>query len=411
MNVPPWSSWFLDFDGKFGDAQNAGHVGDVEIYRHCTTQEGVYDIEESWPGWTPPNADWTPPQGWTPPPWWSNTPGLSIYKEDSQCDFDPLAPGFLLCNFSITVSNFGGGIYSGYLNVVENVPMGALFVPPSNGSIAWNCTQPGGDGSVVYCDSSIPVTMMPGTSERLNITLQIAAPVGGIAVTNCAGIQGNGSAMVNPRDCSLGYPPGPDLSTGKTLDFCTYTPGGAICNYWLDVNNLGNVPYTGWLHLVDILPAGAIYLGVNASSDPAWSCIGFGGSVDCWLPTVTLPAFFGNEWVEISIFIPAGTPPGESNCVELGLPEHTADPNINGNNRDCAPVVPPIRGPIILFSKASAKVCPQGWGLQSLKWKTPEGWERKEVQQNGKRYVCGRKKPKVPPTCPEGWQKLRIVQG
>ena len=403
-NILPWSTWFVDFDGVFGDSQKSGHVGDVEIYRYCLDKKGKYDISESWPGWTPPVAGWTPPNGWLPPPWWIDDPDLSIYKEDTQCSLDTMNPGFLICTFTISVTDVGGGTYNGFLNIVENVPMGALFMPPAGGSVAWNCSQPAGAGTVVYCDSVSTVTMIPGTSETLDITLQIPAPGPGMVVDNCAGIEIPGNPILNDSDCSLGYQPGPDLESDKSLDFCTFAPGGAVCNYWLDINNVGNRPHTGWLHLVDTLPAGSIYLGVTASSDPAWSCVDFGNSVECWLPPVTLPPFFGNEWVEISVFIPDGTPPGESNCMDLGIPEHLNDPNINGNNRDCAPVIAPIRGPI-LFYRGSEKVCPDGWNAQSPKWVAPKGWEMKTVKKDGRSYLCGRKKPKIPPKCPEGWSQ------
>ena len=34
-NVPPWKSYFVDYDGDFNDPEVRGHVGDVEIWKDC----------------------------------------------------------------------------------------------------------------------------------------------------------------------------------------------------------------------------------------------------------------------------------------------------------------------------------------------------------------------------------------
>ena len=34
-NVPPWSSYFVDYDGRFDDPEVRGHVGDIEIWNPC----------------------------------------------------------------------------------------------------------------------------------------------------------------------------------------------------------------------------------------------------------------------------------------------------------------------------------------------------------------------------------------
>ena len=35
QNEPPFKSYFVDYDGQFGDGEKAGHVGDVEIWQPC----------------------------------------------------------------------------------------------------------------------------------------------------------------------------------------------------------------------------------------------------------------------------------------------------------------------------------------------------------------------------------------
>ena len=399
-NVPPWASWFVDYDGLFGDDQKAGHVGDVEVFRDCRNSKGAYDWEESWSGWEPPAPDWVPPTTWTPPPWWPAEPDLELIKDDTQCTPDPVNPGSLLCTFTITVTNVGGASFSGFLNVVDNVLGNTQFVPPPGGSIPWNCAQPAGAGTAIDCTSVNPETLLPGTSETLDITVSYPPAFIGDVLDNCANIDQPGDAPGNNDDCGQGFGPGSDLEMLKTLEFCVPVAGGAECHYWLDVNNVGNAPFNNTLHILETLPAGATYIGVIDSSNFNWTCFPAGGSVDCWLWPATLPVG-GNEWVKIAIFVPAGGPAGQENCVELGQPEHGNDPNINGNNSDCAPVtVPRLRAiqPLINF-------CPADWSLQQNNWQPAEGWEAKRVTQGKDTVVCGRKIPQKRVVCPNGWER------
>ena len=410
-NAPPWAAWFIDYDGKFGDDQNAGHVGDVEIARNCGSGRDIgwsepgWDMEESWPGWLPPTG-WVPPTGWNPPPWWPSTPDLDLVKSDTQCTADPANPGQFLCTFTMTVTNTGAAPYSGFLNVTDNVPAAAQFVPPPGGSIAWNCAQPGGAGTAVNCTSAAPVMLVPGASVTLDITIRLLIAPNAPQVHNCSVVDD----PVNPfnnTDCGDGFAPGPNLEMRKTLNSCIPAfNGGAVCTYWLDVTNTGTAPYNGWLHVSDTLPAGSTYLGVAASSNPAWGC-GWpgGGTVDCYLWASPLNPG-ATEWVAISVFIPEGSPPGLQNCAALGQPEHAGDPDINGDNSDCAPVVAPVQGPVVPFM-GNINLCPPGWSPQVKGWQPPKGWEGKTITKNGQTITCGRRKPERPHRafCPKGWTR------
>ncbi|WP_244602594.1 hypothetical protein [Mesorhizobium delmotii] len=42
-NVPPFGSWFVDFDGYFEDPEVEGHVGDVEVWHPCEGRAGYYE--------------------------------------------------------------------------------------------------------------------------------------------------------------------------------------------------------------------------------------------------------------------------------------------------------------------------------------------------------------------------------
>lgn len=67
-NVPPFGSWFVDFDSFFDDAEVEGHVGDVEIWRPCEGRAGYYE-QIPYPG-DYPTPLWPPdfpPPGNLPP--------------------------------------------------------------------------------------------------------------------------------------------------------------------------------------------------------------------------------------------------------------------------------------------------------------------------------------------------------
>ncbi|RWI24498.1 MAG: hypothetical protein EOQ94_02120 [Mesorhizobium sp.] len=61
VNVPPFGSWFVDFDGYFEDPDVQGHVGDVRVWRPCEGRAGYY--EEIPGGFLPPvyPPDFPPP--------------------------------------------------------------------------------------------------------------------------------------------------------------------------------------------------------------------------------------------------------------------------------------------------------------------------------------------------------------
>jgi len=44
FNVPPWFSYFVDYDKKYDDPRVAGHMGDVEVYRPCGRKITVFHL-------------------------------------------------------------------------------------------------------------------------------------------------------------------------------------------------------------------------------------------------------------------------------------------------------------------------------------------------------------------------------
>ena len=448
-NVPPWSSHFVDYDGQFADPEKAGHVGDVEVYRKCEGRA------ESWPGWTP---GWTPPPGWFPPPWWPRTPDLEIEKSDARCFIDRVGgQSYYVCTFTITVSNVGAATFIGKLNVVDNVPANVEFLPPPGGSIPWDCVQPGGPGTPVFCESQNVENLLPGESETLTLTVRRNVNHQQQTMRNCVLVDHPNDPYWNNEDCGRGYGPGPDLEIEKTLDRCLRLNQGTVCFFWLDVTNVGAAVYNGPLHIVENMPAGATFQGMTGSSLPGWNCWAINpGEVNCTHPGAVTMWPGDTHWVRIAIFVPIANGGSLENCIELGNPEHNNDPNFNGNNRSCVPFDVPGRYPTPIkhqcpagWQEVPASGAPAGWLVMAIdginpdgtKWglmcmkprpqkpqpqpvpqpdlpqcragetkffsqgAVPQGWAWRRVTKNGQTIYCAKPR-QVVLHCPSGWQKF-----
>jgi hypothetical protein len=63
-NVPPFGSWFVDFDGYLEDPEVEAHVSDVEVLHPCEGRAGHYE-QIPGGGYLPPfyPPDFPPPGG------------------------------------------------------------------------------------------------------------------------------------------------------------------------------------------------------------------------------------------------------------------------------------------------------------------------------------------------------------
>ncbi len=358
FNVPPWAAWFLDYDGAYGDPEKAGHVGDVEVYRNCAGGRA-----ESFPGWFP-IPDWAPPEGWEEPDWWPETPDLDLEKIAGKCVEDPVTAGAYLCQYTIVVTNMGGANFVGHLSVIDNPPPTGEFVPPPGGSIPWNCAQPGGVGKAIDCQSANVETLLPGESETLELTVRVTPADSTKPIRNCVILddERHGADPTGPtrpedphgnnEDCDESELPRPDLELEKTFYECLYEGGQYRCYFVIAITNVGPVPYTGALHVVENIPPGTVFGGIWGATTPGWACVG-GPPVECTLPDppgVTMNPG-DTELLGISIIVPLGKYGEMENCVSLGKPEHADDPEAPGANEACAPFE------VVLYEPK----CPAGW--------------------------------------------------
>lgn len=347
LNVPPFASWFIDYKNGAGQAPEAGHVGDVEVYRNCP---GGYT--ESFPGWYP-IPDWAPSYDWSPPVWWPRTPDLNIEKFAHQCEFVPGLLDTVECKYTLVVTNFGAADFIGHLNVTDTPDdPNADFVPPAGGSIPWTCNQPGGPGTPIDCVSDNVENLHPGESEILEITVRITNPVKDKPIRNCAVVDDPFDFWLN-EDCDESELPRPDLKIKKTFHSCVPEGANQRCFFILSFENVGGAPYSGPLSFEEHVPAGALFGAIHFATTPGWGCIG-GAPIKCTLPDP--PGVTMNpgdvEGVVISVIVPGGIAGDMENCVNLGEPAHAGDPLAPGANKDCEP-----------FTVAAAfePKCPDGW--------------------------------------------------
>ncbi len=413
FNVPPRASWFVDYKGNSVDENEAGHVGDVEVYRNCAGGHA-----ESYPGWYP-IPEWYPPEGWVPPVWWPRYPDLELEKIAGQCTRVPFSLNDYRCDYTIVVTNFGAADFVGHLNVVDNPPATAVFVPPPGGSIPWNCAQPGGAGAPINCASANVETLHPGESETLEITIQVTPPVGENHVHNCAILDEDHHGddpdfFGENEDCADNVLPRPDLDIDKAFFGCEPEGAAQRCYFVITLQNVGGATYNGPLSFEETIPAGTIFGGLHDSSTAGWGCIG-GNPTSCTLPNPPGVSLIPGsaEQVLISVIVPAGQGGDMENCVALGA-ANAGDPVVPGVNNFCEPFTSPAQGDNPQKKKNPVEhKCPAGWTKVPASG-LPAGYQAiviDGINPDGTKWglMCMKPKPKQPVhKCPAGWTKVPV---
>ncbi|VAV87119.1 hypothetical protein MNBD_ALPHA08-394 [hydrothermal vent metagenome] len=375
-NTPPTSSWFVDFDGQFEDAEKAGQVGDVEIYRSCPKQaEAGFDegfpgggYEEDWPGWTP---EWTPPDGWYPPEWWPRFPDLRLIKKNTRCKY--VGRSLIVeCKFKMIVTNVGAVVYTGPLSIVDNVPANFKYTPPPGGNIPWFCEQPGGAGSAISCNSADIETLLPGQSKTLLLRMRKFGGKKRRYVRNCSVLEVPDENLLNNEDCGFGKTP------PRVRKYC---PAG-----WGRYPNEASVP-DGWK-------------------------IKIVSGLICARPDILIPPPLPGPKCKVNEFRynnPAAVPPGWSSRTVT----------LNGRTIWCAKpqIIVPLPGP----------QCRANETRYNNPAAVPPGWSSRRVVRNGRSIWCAKPRviidPRPGPQCrtnerrynnpaavPPSWSSRRVVR-
>jgi hypothetical protein len=311
QNVPPWESYFVDYDGQFDDPQASGHVGDVEIPRRCGGKR-------------------------------TDVMDLRIHKR-ARPELCTLGNQ---CPFDIEIKNTGTKTYSGPLVIEDIAHNGAQLIghaPPPPG---WDCKE-AFPGSGIYECTNPGVTLNPGQKISLELIFQMPPWWDRPVYNNCAELRVPGAGvdqrLYNNRSCD--YVPtieeghehyAPDLQLEKFGLFgaCDFF---GLCEFVVRVTNVGAAPYTGQLHINDVTTTAGATL-IDWSPKPEWNCAALGpDNYGC--STAAPVTLFPGDFREIIILV-QGPPiaPGVThvrNCAYIDWNGPPGDPNPH-NEYDCA---------------------------------------------------------------------------
>ena len=337
QNVPPMTTYFTDYDQFFGDAEKAGHMGDVEIWQPCDGVPAPQETGELPPWWNPP-GDGIPPEypPEFPPPEHEFHTNLELRKwADPKTCFS--WGSYWICGYKIRIRNTGPEDYFGDITIRDTFP----FAPPGFGAgfqpqPPWTCWNPGGNPSETRCwqpdvflpsGNSIFMTVwaaLPKAADLCRLT-NIAeiewAPGGTQWNTNPADDIDDATAIIPDPDCRP-VNDRTDLELRKKAEGCKYDQAKIVCTYHITVENKGPGTYEGPLVVRDDLPGGVDF---DWSSHADWNCANAGGNTfECAYssPVSMAPTEMKHLWV-------FGTVPiGEARRHDCRIPNRAwiADP-------------------------------------------------------------------------------------
>ncbi|MEM9330585.1 MAG: hypothetical protein AAGA53_04620 [Pseudomonadota bacterium] len=196
-NVPPQASYYIDYDGFYGDGEKAGHMGDVEVYQPCVTKADHQYPPGYWPPGDIPPPDWPPV---FPPPERPFETNLRLTKIASPKTCEPMFGGWS-CNYKVRVRNVGPDAYHGDIlvkDVVPGAPAGMFFgvgpVPP------WSCWSIGAASLRCWRPD---VLMNPGQYVELKVNVWLPNTYDRCRLRNIAEIEwapGGTQFNTNPDD-------------------------------------------------------------------------------------------------------------------------------------------------------------------------------------------------------------------
>lgn len=279
QNEPPFQSYFVDYDGRFGDAGKAGHVGDVEIWQPCEGSPGFTDL---YPGYPPPGYVETD-DGTPPPPPDRRRSNLKIDKKRLFCW--AIGGGKHRCVFRITVTNMGPDTYHGHIKVedkIQDVP----GVTASFSSMKFAC---GGVAPTYTCATNAVEHLQK--FEQVAIVVRVDVPNRLAKALHCrvrnhariTFAPGGTSRNTDPTDdtdsavaqlpkhlCEEPPPLNTNLSVHVSKSPSTCPADGPWCRWFnVAVKNTGPGDFGGQIKVLSIPPPGVT---VSFNGNGQWAC-------------------------------------------------------------------------------------------------------------------------------------------
>ncbi len=292
-NMPPVRSYFVDYDGIYGNPAAIGHIGDVEVLQPCKTDTAsLAPPTGAWPGYPEYGSQPLPPlepPGQPPTSTYSTNLSLEKWATDTNCVV--LGDGYG-CAFRIRVTNNGPDSYFGPLQINDTFstrPPGATLHLLSGWPL-WSChtTVPGGPEGI--CQTP-PILLPAGAASELTVGMKIPLSATLCSLGNTAsithapgGTPWNTDPSDDTDDAAIKIP-NPNCPTDSNLQLvkipqdCEQQDGVTWrCSWRIEVANAGPGVYAGPLVIEDVLtPIG----GTDPVISPDWSCLLGGGGATC----------------------------------------------------------------------------------------------------------------------------------
>lgn len=286
-NVPPKTSYFTDYDSFFGDAEKAGHMGDVEIWQPCDAAPQTFGDYP--PGWIPP-GDIPPgfPETFPDPeiPFQAN---LELKKRANPKDCFSWG-GHWICRYQVRVRNTGPDNYFGDILVRDWFPANPPgLVTAFANQPPWTCWQVGGPADTRCWRPD--VFLAPGNSVFLTVWAAVPKDPRRCRLTNVAEIEwapGGSQWNTDPtddRDGATAIIPDPrcepkgdrsNLKLKKEALKCVIVGNDVSCGFHVSVENTGPDDFLGPITVRDQLPG--VVTSFSWAPMPNWDCANLGGN-------------------------------------------------------------------------------------------------------------------------------------
>ena len=196
-------------------------------------------------------------------------------------------PGEYQALYTIEVNNLGGSEGAYTLSDMPEFASGATLlgwtVQTTGGALAAPMAAPV-NGTAAQISAS-DVILPAGTKHSYEVTLSFSVSAG-MANAACTGAAGNGAfntasmvgTSVGASSACTALPGVPSLALSKQSSAKSWSVDQADASYTLTVRNLGTVPTSGTITVVDEMPAGLTFVRSSAAN---WSCAAAGQTVTC----------------------------------------------------------------------------------------------------------------------------------
>ena len=290
QNVPPVQSYFADYDAMFGDAEKAGHVGDVEIWQPCGGPDFAVPQGQGFellpPGFVPP-TDTLPPSFPDPEPGYRTN--LELRKVPVG-DCLPWGGGWI-CQYAIRVRNTGPDFYWAPIVLRDELPLAPAGAMMGFAAAPWACWNAGPASYGCWRPNTF---LAPGASVWLTAYAWVPNSYphchlqNNAEITWAPGGSPSNTELLDDFDSAVSAIPAPqcpppggptNLVLEKTADpeQCAKDGSDFICRFRVDVINAGPGVYTGNLVVRDEPAVGTTV----AIGGPGWACAPAGAGHDC----------------------------------------------------------------------------------------------------------------------------------